>query len=76
MCCVFSHGVYRQTYDRIYEQVVAILDVKDLPKPQSSNLIGWGMANCMYELMLKKTKDLVQATRFISLSCDEITTMD
>jgi hypothetical protein len=57
-------------------KVVAILDVKDFPKPHWSNLIGWGMASCMHELVLKKATDLVQATRFISLSSNEITTMD
>jgi hypothetical protein len=34
------------------------------------------MASCMRELVVKKTKDLVQAIKFISLSCDEVTTMD
>jgi hypothetical protein len=34
------------------------------------------MASYMHELVVKKTKDLVQATMFISLSCDEVTTMD
>jgi hypothetical protein len=60
MCCLFSHGIYKQTYDRIYEQVVAILDVKDFPKPHWSNLIGWGMASYMHELVLKKARDLVK----------------
>jgi hypothetical protein len=30
----------------------------------------------MHELVVKKIKDLVQAIKFISLSCDEVTTMD
>jgi hypothetical protein len=30
----------------------------------------------MHELVVKKTKDLVQATKFIFLSCDEVITMD
>jgi hypothetical protein len=34
------------------------------------------MASFMHELTVKKTKDLVQATKFIFLSCDEVITMD
>jgi hypothetical protein len=40
VCCLFSHGIYGQTYDKIYEQVVAISNVKDFPKPHWSNFIG------------------------------------
>jgi hypothetical protein len=34
------------------------------------------MSSFMHELVVKKTKDLVQGTRFIFLSCDEVITMD
>jgi hypothetical protein len=37
---------------------------------------GGGVATCMDELVVNKIKDLVQVIRFISLSCDEVTTMD
>jgi hypothetical protein len=49
--------------------------VKDFLRTHWSNLIGWKMASCMH-VVVKKTRDLVQATKFISLSCDEVTTLD
>jgi hypothetical protein len=34
------------------------------------------MASYMHELVVKKTRDLVQVVRFISFSFDEVTTLD
>jgi hypothetical protein len=34
------------------------------------------MASYMHELMVKKTRDLVQVVKFISFSYDEVTTLD
>jgi hypothetical protein len=50
--------------------------VKDFPKTHWFNSICWEMASYMHELVVKKTMDLVQVVRFISLSCDEVTTLD
>ncbi len=41
-----------------------------------SNTSGWEMASYMHDLVVNKTKSLVEAARFISLSCDEVTTFD
>jgi hypothetical protein len=49
--------------------------VKDFPKTHWFNSIGWEMTSYMHELVVKKTRGLVQATMFISLSCDEVTTL-
>ncbi len=57
-------------------KLLQFLDVKDILRTHWSTLVGLRMASYMHELVVKKTKDLVQATRFISLSCDEVTTMD
>jgi hypothetical protein len=35
------------------------LDVEDFLKFHSSSTIGWGMATCMHELVMNKTKVLV-----------------
>ncbi len=40
------------------------------------NNIGWEMATYMHEVVVNKTKNLVQSVQFISLSCDEFTTCD
>jgi len=50
--------------------------VKDFPKTHWCNSIGWEMASYMHELVVKKSKDFVQATKSISLSCDEVTILD
>jgi hypothetical protein len=47
-------------------KLLQFLDVKDFLRTCWPNLINWGMASCMHELVLKKTEDLIQATRFIS----------
>jgi hypothetical protein len=39
------------------------------------NPIGWEIACCILEVVTNKTKDMVEATRFISLSCDEVSTL-
>jgi hypothetical protein len=57
-------------------KLLQFLDVKDFPKNHWSNSIGWEMASYMHELVVKKTRDLVQVARFISFSYDEITTLD
>jgi len=62
-----------------YENMSKLLqffDVKDFPRTHWYNSISWGMANFMHELVVKKTKDLVQGTRFIFLSYDEVITTD
>jgi hypothetical protein len=40
------------------------------------NPIGWEIASYILEVVTNKTKDMVEATRFISLSCDEVNTCD
>jgi len=50
--------------------------VKDFPKTHWSNLVGWEMASYMHELVVKKTRDFIQATKSISLSCDEVIVLD
>jgi hypothetical protein len=57
-------------------KLLQFLDVKDFPKTHWSNSIGWEMTSYMHELVVKKTKDLVQVARFISFSYDEVTTLD
>ncbi len=55
------------------KKLLQFLYVKDCPKMHQSNTSVQGMAINMHELVINKTKGLVQVIRFISLSCDEIT---
>jgi hypothetical protein len=55
------------------KKLLQFLYVKDCPKMHWSNTSVWWMAINMHELVINKTKGLVQVVRFISLSYDEIT---
>jgi hypothetical protein len=71
---LFSHE-YESKPMTNYENMRNLLqffDVHDFPRTHWSNWIGWGMASCMHELVVKKTRDLVQAIRFIFLDTSTI----
>jgi len=40
------------------------------------NLIGWEITSCIFEVVTNKTKDMVEVTRFISLSCAKVNICD
>ncbi len=72
------HLIYKNKPMMNYENMnkLYFLDVKDFSTLYQFNTIRWGMATCMRELMMNKTKALVHVATFISFSYDEITTMD
>jgi hypothetical protein len=48
---------------------------KNFQKPIGFDpLVKHKMTSCMHDLVVNKTKTLIEAVRFISLSCDEVTT--
>jgi hypothetical protein len=57
-------------------KLLDVFDVMDFPKTYWSNTSGWEMAFCMHDLVVNKTKTLVEVVKFISLSCDEMTTFN
>jgi hypothetical protein len=60
-----------------YESMIKLLhffDVKNFPKTHWSNIVGWEMTTCMHDLVVNKTKSLVEDVRLISFSYDEVTT--
>jgi hypothetical protein len=57
-------------------KLLQFFDFKYSPKMHWFNTIGWEMATNMHELVINKTRGLVQATRFISILCDKITICD
>jgi hypothetical protein len=59
-----SKGKPMTNYENM-SKLLQFFDVKDFPRTHWYNSIGWGMASFMHELVLKKTKDSVQAIRFI-----------
>jgi hypothetical protein len=69
---MISKGRPMTKYENM-NKLLQFLYVKDCPKMHWSNTSVWGMAINVHELVINKTKGLVQVVRFISLSCDEIT---
>jgi hypothetical protein len=58
-------------------KLLHFLDVKNFPKiTHWSNVVCWEMASCMHDVVVKKTKSLVEGVMFISFSWDEVTTID
>ncbi len=54
-----------------YESMNKLLhfhNVKNFPKTHCSNIASWEMATCMHDLVVNKTKSLVEGARFISFS--------
>jgi hypothetical protein len=41
-----------------------------------TNLAGWAMAQHMHGIILEATKSIVWVVEFISLTCDEVSTID
>jgi hypothetical protein len=58
------HFIYKSKLMMNYEnmnKLLYFLDVKDFSKLYYFNTFRWGMATCMHELMMDKTKALVQS---------------
>jgi hypothetical protein len=52
-------------------KLLHFLDVRSIP-----NTSCWEMASYTHELIINKTKSLVECVKCISFSCDEVTTFD
>jgi hypothetical protein len=39
----------------------------------SSETIGWGIAKCLHDIVLQRTKEVITSAKYISVSCDEVT---
>ena len=56
--------------------LVQFLGVPKLGKHHWSDGAGWMLAECMFRQIEAKTLETVRSSRFISLSCDEVTSID
>jgi hypothetical protein len=72
---MLSKGRPMTNYESM-SMLLHFLDVKDFPKTHWSNIVVWEMVACMHDLVVNKTKSLVEGARFITISCDEVTTFD
>jgi hypothetical protein len=56
--------------------MLQFLGVPKLAKRHWSDGVGWMLAECMFRQVEAKTLETVRSSRFISLSCDEVTSID
>jgi hypothetical protein len=54
----------------------SFLGVPKMPKKHWSDGAGWELADCLYYQIQAKTKLVMQAARFFSITCDEVTSLD
>ena len=62
-----------------YEQMYVLyetLKLKNNSDHHWSDTSGWEMAEAIERVVLKKTKEVMQAATFFNLSCDEVTSVD
>jgi hypothetical protein len=58
------------------KELFEFLKFVNAPKKHCTNSNEWGMARAMHNMVLKQMKIVLQQNKFISISCDEITTLD
>jgi hypothetical protein len=49
-------------------KLLHFLDVKNFPKTQPPNIVGWEMSSCMHDVVVKKAKSLVEGASSSFLS--------
>ncbi len=47
-----------------------------LSKHYWNDSMKWVMAECMHKRVIKKVKELIASPKYLTLSCDELTTID
>jgi hypothetical protein len=54
----------------------SFLNVPLNPKYHWNDSSGWVMAECLHKQVLNKMRNIVASSRYLVLSCDEVTTID
>ncbi len=72
---LLKHGEPMTDFEHI-KYLFDFLKIHHMPKKQWTNSIGWGMATAMHNVILKHIMLLVQYVKLISISCDEVATLD
>jgi hypothetical protein len=58
------------------KELFKFLKLSNAPKKHWKNSSGWGMVRAMHNVILKQMKVVLQQSKFISINCDEVTTLD
>ncbi len=52
------------------------LNVPLLPKHHCNDSTRWVMVECMHKQVIKRVKEIIASSKYLALSCDEVTTID
>jgi hypothetical protein len=55
------------------KELMQYLYVPNCPLKHWSETTAWGIAECLHDVVLQRTKEVISSTKFISFSCDEVT---
>lgn len=58
------------------QPLFTFLGVPKLPKKHWSDGAGWELAECLFAQVQLKSKVIMEKSRFFSISCDEVSTLD
>jgi hypothetical protein len=58
------------------KDLVEFLEVPNCPRKHWGQSTGWGIAECLHEVVLERTQDVISSARFVSVSCDEVTSQN
>jgi hypothetical protein len=59
-----------------HKELFDFLGLEENLRMHWTNSISWAMVQHMHGIVLEATKSIVGATQFISLTCDEVNTID
>jgi hypothetical protein len=54
----------------------SLLNVPLLPKHHWNDSPMWVMAKCMHKQIIKRVKKNITSSKYLEVSCDEVTTID
>jgi hypothetical protein len=58
------------------KDLVEYLHVPNYPHKHWAHSTAWGIAECLHDVVLERTRELISRANFFSLSCDEVTSQN
>jgi hypothetical protein len=58
------------------KSLFSFLNVPMLSKHIWNDSAKWVMVECMHKQVIKRVKEIIASSKYLALSCDEVTTID
>jgi hypothetical protein len=55
------------------KELMQYLHIPNCPLKHWAETTGWGIAECLHDVVLQRTKEVITSAKYISVSCDEVT---